>query len=176
MQLSRRLLRRSMLIGMWVAIPAGAQQGPPGPSDGDRPERSTDPQEILDNCLDHVDAAVDRCVERIESMVDRCLGQIAEALDADDVRRAVHIGRSCGKRIRGSAHRCVDHINRVCRRSARAMEENEATEEQLNQLREGCEAAKETVRAAAMQASEAIRDALPERPAGADDDGGGTDE
>ena len=48
MQLSRRLLRRSMLIGMWVAIPAWAQQGPPG---GDPPERSTDPQEILENTL-----------------------------------------------------------------------------------------------------------------------------
>lgn len=176
MSWSSCIVRMSFLLGLSAALPVLAQQGPPG---GDRPELDLppDPQEILETCLEHTGAAADRCVERIGSMTERCLAAIAEALDAGDTRKAVQLGRTCHRRIRGIAHRCVEHINRTCRRCARAMEENGATEDQLAALEEGCDAAKQSVRQAAMRASDAIKDALPDRPEpGAEDDGSGTDE
>ena len=158
-------------MGMLAALPAWAQTPGEGPRD-----LPTDPEEILESCLDHVHAAADRCAEQIGQMTERCLGAIAEALEAGETRKAVHIGRTCLRRVHQNAHQCVGHINRACRRCAAAMENNGATEEQLARLMAGCEAAKEEVRQAATRAAEAIRDALPERPDGPDDEGGsGTD-
>jgi hypothetical protein len=53
------------------------------------------------------------------------------------------------------------------------MEENGTTDEQLTALMEGCGVAKQSVKDAAMRASDALKDALPELP---DGDGTGTGE